>query len=369
MAYHYQSPYQILYDQHWQFVNTGLYEMLPRFLDTSYVLLFSAVHSQVASRMIHFLIFFTGIYTAAAFLKKYVSVWAAILFSFFTLFLNIQLLIESTTGYVDSGTAAIAFLFFITAVGHFHFRTSGYLYAALAFLALWVGLKYRAIGFGGGVFVVVGGAVFLTEFPKIMQFLKERKISARLLKAMKFGLISFSVFLLFGGYWYLKNFIFTGNPIFPFLLPCWGNKSCQIGQGFFGDWATPLSLKNLPVIRDVLFQKNFLFFQVTVVATVLGLFLPLLHRKSIPFLLALFWPLTVLIEILISQHVSGFLPRYFYHWYFLIPLSLSLPWVIPKKIPKIVLPIFLTGMTFLGIYTLVTAGVIIQPQIVIFNDH
>ena len=33
---------------------------------------------------------------------------------------------------------------------------------------------------------------------------------------LKLGL----VFLIFGGYWYVKNLVIYGNPIYPFILPC-----------------------------------------------------------------------------------------------------------------------------------------------------
>lgn len=366
MAYHFLSPAQVLYDRTWVFPS-GLYEMVPRFLETSYVLAFSAVKTHIAERLVHFLLYFLGIYSASAFLKKYVSTLAAVLFAFGALFINVGLLQASMTGYIDAGAAVLVLLFLLTAIGFFYTQEKGFLWAAAALLALSLGTKYTTIGFCGAVVAVVGIAYILSHLSVWSRKIRTKKIPSKWV--FQITLATLCVFVVFGGFWYIKNFIYTGDPLYPFLFPCWKGIPCQqYSQSFFTGWTTPLTLENLPKIEDEVFQHNAVLFQAVIVSLILGLVLPILHRKPIPFLITLFTPIIVCVEILVSQHVSGFLPRYFYHWYLLIPLVLALPWVRPKRVSPFILAGLLVVFTYFGIITFAGAGTTAQSQIIVFND-
>jgi hypothetical protein len=134
-----------------------------------------------------------------------------------------------------------------------------------------------------------------------------------------------TLFLVFGGYWYVKNFVLFGNPIFPFILPClWGHygASCPQASGFFGDWTMKITLANARIILSELFNKN-TFLQVLVLLTPVVSFWG--SNKKIR-ILSYFVFGTVVLELLILKYFSGFYIRYQQHMqlYLLLGVILTL---------------------------------------------
>ncbi|EKE20873.1 MAG: hypothetical protein ACD_7C00454G0001 [uncultured bacterium] len=164
---------------------------------------------------------------------------------------------------------------------------------------------------------------------------------------------SFLVFLILGGYWYLKNFLISGNPIYPFVFPCWHGWPCGTGRGFFQAWAMAIDKEHFPIIKSILFQKSNLLFYLTLISIILGFFSCLITKnKFVKFLIFIItW--SVILEIIISKNVTGFELRYYYHWFLLIPFLLVVPFNIFSKrneIPKFILLIYLIyGFAFIYI--------------------
>lgn len=337
LAYHYYSINTVFINPagSWNFPqNIYLYPMLPRFLETGYILFFSLTKTYAVARLLHFLIFFSSIFSIAIFLRKNLNIISAAIYVFLVLFLQGLLLIESTFGHIDAGAAALTNLTLITVSGYLLTKQKGYAFAAAGLFGLAIGIKYTIFTFL--IAVVLAGLILIImeksrEISKILQEIKRK--SFLLKQLIYFSIILFLV-LIFGGYWYIKNYFVTGNPIYPFLFACKNNISCAVKSEFFSGWRVALDINNFETIKNELFQNNNNLFIAMLVSLLLGLVFSFLTKNKILKILSLIIPLTISIEIIISRPISGFLLRYYYHWVILIPLALSLPFVALQKIKK-----------------------------------
>lgn len=318
LAYHFYSPSQLFTETAWPFLDgLGLYNMVPRFLNTSYTLMFSLSKTYVTARILHLHLVFSAIYAISLFIKKRINSYAAVFYSFFALLSSSYFLYQSTLGYVDAGAAIFANLFLVVVADFLYERKRELLTSAAIILGLVIGIKYTILAFLGSVIVIAFIIIIISG-----QF--KRSLFSNSLTAIIFAII-------FGGYWYIKNIILTGNPIFPFLFKCFRAIQCGTGYDFFASWSTPLDGYHFEFIRNVIFQNNLRFLSVTVAFLLFSIVISFVLKLRQLKLLSLLIPSAVLMEILISKNISGFELRYFFHWVLLIPLILVLPFGILSK--------------------------------------
>ena len=321
MAYHYISPFKLLNQTHWTF--GGLYQNLPRLLDTAFISFFSLTKTYATARVLHFLIYFSTALSVYLFIKKYLGLFTAITAFIFLTFLNIPMLQESTYGYVDVGTSSFVILSLLMLI-NYYFKNKlqdVYLYVFFIFLAL--GSKYSAISPA-----LVSSLLLIA--------LLVRRHNLKKLLSKKFLLIILMAMCL-GGYWYIKNWYLTGNPIYPFFFPC-KTGDCGVSQSFFF-WAIPLDLAHLPqILKSLVFPSQVVTTLLLGLVIVVSFFSPKKNRQLI-FLSLLF----ILLEFLLMSQVAGFELRYFYPWLVLIKiiLAISLAVVIKSVIRYVYLIPFL----------------------------
>ncbi len=322
LAYHFYSPARIIFEKSWPFLSgPGLYSMVPKFLDTSFLLMFSLTKTYAIARLLHFFIVFSAIYAIGIYLRKQVNLISAIVYIFLTILISPIYLTSSTQGYVDAAAAIFSILYVISLLDVIVHRERKYFYASSIIFGITISVKYTILAFMGSVTLIVGILFFITNFKKLINSLCKFRIS----------LITLSLIFLFGGYWYAKNLMMTGNPIYPFLFKCFPGIQCQTGFNYFSSWAIPLDYNHYLLIRSIIFQNSYFLILGTFASLTFVILLSLILNYKYTKILAFLIPTSVFLEILLSKNTSGFELRYFYHWVLLIPLSLSLPFVIFTK--------------------------------------
>lgn len=342
MAYHFYSPAQLLLENKWPFLGLGapsLYHMVPKMLETSFVLMFSLTKTYATARLLHFLIVFFSLYAIAIYIRKNIGILSAIIYSFLSLIMSASsFLAASTWGYIDAGTAVLANLFLITIIDAINKPQKNKIYVAALTFGLAIGTKYTSLGFIGSA-IFVGAVLFLLRnHHKITTRLKRIRFKSIAYKLIiKFLFIS-SLIIIFGGYWYIKNYIISGNPIYPFVFGCKNSWACGSGKGFFQGWAIAMDINNYPTIKDIIFQRSNLWFLTTVLSVIIGFITGKMTNNSIVRWISIIIPFSVILELILSRNFTGFDLRYYYHWVLFIPLLLILPLgIFPKtgKIPTI----------------------------------
>jgi hypothetical protein len=201
---------------------------------------------------------------------------------------------------------------------------------AVIFAAMALGTKYTSMMFLFSSTISLIGFLVISNnrsFFRSLRLLVSDKLALHKFKTKYFRELFISALLgiVFGGYWYIKNLIISGNPIFPFMFKCWdGILQCPQTSDFFSSWTTPFTLGNIELLKLSLFQTPQLF-QLSVVAMTISLFLSFLFKNRKLLLISTFIPFTIISEILISHNFVGFELRYFSHWILLIPILISLP--------------------------------------------
>lgn len=300
MAYHFISPYTLIYHlgSYWTY-NGGLYQNVPRLMDTLYILSFSLTNTYSVVRLLQFSILVTSLFCSFLFTKKLIGFLPAILFLLIFLSLPLQLPINSTIGYVDIPALSFLFLGFIFGIVYIFSKVSNYLILSSVFWAMAIGTKYTAL---------LGLTVFMLSFLIVFWF-RNRSFQSLFSRNLLFKAgISFIVF---GGYWYLKNFVIYGNPVYPFFFPCWGKYAvdCVRGSSFFGNWTMPVNFHTLyPIIKELLPQNLFLRIMLLVSPLIILFFG---NRKSKLILLLL--AISFVVELFILKYFSGFYIRYQQH--------------------------------------------------------
>ena len=332
-VYHYISPQVLTHQSVWRF--HGLYQNLPRLLETAFIGLFSLTRTYATARALHFLIYFSFQVTLYSYLKSKFSKSIAAFTCLVMNFLLPHLAFEATLGYIDIGTTSLILLVWLLAIESF---TDSMISPELLFIysGLALGAKYNALPA-----IAASGMVYLTS-------LYSRHIGFRLRKIPLYtALVS-----LFGGYWYLKNWLVTGNPIYPFFFTC-REGGCGQGQSFF-DWATPMGWRNfIQIISKFFYGMPYTGWVVSglIIAGILfG------KKKYRPFIL-------VSITLFIAEYITvslfaGFNLRYFYHWQILLWLVCILSAVglfsrmislLPRKFTGLIFTVAFVLMFFLSL--------------------
>lgn len=338
MIYQFYSPARIFWENSWNFLGNinsvsapNLYEMIPKFLNVGYWLIFSLTKTYATARLLHFLIVFSCFYAISIFLRKSVSLFVSLSYLFLTLYLSASFLHFSTLGYVDAGAAAFAALFLITVVDLLMIKKKNSLYASAVVLGITIGMKYTILAFLFSV-ILIGLIVAAFSYKKLIHTDIKKIFVGVFRKRQQF--VFFNTLLLaaiFGGYWYIKNFLMSGNPIYPFFFRCLHSWKCATGFGFFSGWAIPLDWQHFPLIKDIIFQSSNVFFYSVILSLILAIVGSRIFKIKLIQIISLLITLSVITEILLSNKTSGFELRYYYHWVLLIPLVLVLPFAILIK--------------------------------------
>ena len=302
MAYHYISPYSLYYESSWS-VGNGFYQNLPRLLETAYIALFSISKTYSVARLLHFSIFLTFIVSCYLFMKKKFGNMTAFVCLILLLLHPENFLLWSTFGYIDVGTTSLVMLGFVCFVEYALKKRESLIYFSFAFFGMAAGSKYSAI----------------TQFMSFLIILLIFNIKLRMKRPIiiKRMIIGIFVFTIFGGYWYIKNLIFTGNPIYPYLFGCRFENCQAISMGY----TDPLTLKNSLLIFKRVFVNN-IFLQYIFGISIL---LILTSRKKVMLITALIILLFVGLEIMLVKNISGYEARYFLHWQIMAVVLLVLP--------------------------------------------
>ncbi len=332
MIYHFYSPARLNLETSWVFlssINTSfgpsLYEMIPKLLNMSYWLMFSLTKTYATARLLHFLIVFSSVYSVSVFLRKNTSLFVSILYTFLSLYLSAFFLQFSTLGYVDAGAAAFAILFLITIADLFITKKKSNLYASGVILGITIGMKYTILAFLFSVILISIVLAVFSYHKDIYSII--RKLLRRSLRRHYTFLYFNTLFLIsiMGGYWYIKNFLMSGNPIYPFFFKCLHNWQCATGFNLFAGWAIPLDWKHYPQIKSIIFQGSNEFYYVTLISLILTIIGSRIVKKNRIYLTSLIITFSIITEIFLSKNISGFELRYYFHWVLLIPLILVLP--------------------------------------------
>jgi hypothetical protein len=342
MAYQFYSPAQLTLETHWPFWPvTGppsLYHMMPKTLNTAFIIMFSITKTYATARLLHFLLVFSSYYAIVSYIWKKVGRLPALILTFLMPFLTAStFLAASTWGYVDAGAAVLSILFLIATVDFVNKPNKYRLFVAAIFFGLAISIKNTVVAFLGSLLAVSVFLFLIIYYRRIRKIIMNKESIIILFS----GLI---IFLLFGGYWYLKNFLISGNPIYPFVFPCWYGWPCGTARGFFQAWAVAIGKEHFFLIKNILFQESNLMFYLTIFSVVLGFFAGLITRNKIVKYLIFTIVWSIILEIIISKNVTGFELRYYYHWFLLIPVLLVFPFVIFSRLKsnsKLVLSIYI----------------------------
>lgn len=343
MAYHYIAPSALLTLDRIKYTG-GLYADLPRNLNLFWEIIFSLTKTYSIARLFHFSIFVTSMLFAYRFISKNFGKLAGFLLVFIFFSIPQDIILTSTLGYIDVGAFSFLFIALISAVGYLIFENKTYLYLSLIFWGLNLGTKYTGI---------TNFVSFLIVFA-VIYFARIKTIREKIL--VKDLLIGATIFICFGGYWYIKNFILYGNPIFPFLFKCWGNhfEPCPQTSGFFGDWTVKVNFSNFGTILSQLLPRNKILMAGALVNVP---FLFWLDRRKIKDILIFIYS-TIFLEFIFLKYSSGFYARYQQHLqlYILLAIVLTLTYKYKDKtinlIRKIVLVFIIASSVFYYMFNL-----------------
>jgi hypothetical protein len=292
MVYHYLSPRALADITTWKF-GGGFYENLPRTIDTFYTLVFSLTHTYSVARLFHFLMLFTILVSVFGWVRERFGKVSALLFVTFCLYTNQNLIQDATSGYVDIAVSSLVFLGIISL-----WEQGQALWSAWGMA---VGTKYSAV-----IPLISNGLMYTFSFrPKVKQWI-----------------VIILMIALFGGYWYIKNLILTGNPTFPLYFPCLRyQESCIAKSSYFEGWIYKINIKNVPVIGGMIFSGNKKLAALFVLAGVLIL----LRKSKREGEIAIKILTIVLIDFLLMSFSSGYHPRYFIYIQFIFILFVVIP--------------------------------------------
>lgn len=251
LAYHYYSPIDITASTRWDFTNhIGLYYMLPRTLETAYGLMFTLANTYAIARLLHFVIFISSISAISIFLKEKINIFVALAYSFFAIFLFTVPLVDSTRGYIDVAPAILSNLLLITSLGWLMTKEKGYLYSAFALIGLVAGMKYTILGFIAAVIIFSLVFFIIRNISEVKKYTNLQILSNLIRSNLLTIFIVPVLVIVMGGYWYIKNYIITANPIYPFVFQCKNNITCGNKNEFFGEWGIKFKIENLPKIMQ-----------------------------------------------------------------------------------------------------------------------
>lgn len=343
MAYHFISPFAVTHLKAISYTG-GIYADLPRIMNMFYEIIFSLASTYSIARIFHFLILVTSMLYTFKILKLSFNWFTG--FAFVLIFFSLpqEIVLTSTLGYIDVAAYSFILIAISSFIGFYKFRSIDYLYVLSIFWAMNLGTKYTGVS-TFFVFVIMFLTLWLID-PNCPLKLIKPKILLKIVILL----------LTFGGYWYLKNFIWYGNPIFPFIFKCWGShiETCPQMGGFFGTWTTQITFNNLYLILSQLFVKNKILHLLVAMIPLFCFYIKDFKTKIITF----FMFACVLIELLLLKYFSGFYIRYQQHLqlYLLMSIVIMLTSELTNKtvqfISKIMMALLILVTISLYIYNI-----------------
>lgn len=342
MAYHYISPLTLKLMTPIHYVG-GLFSNVPRTLELFWILIFSLLKTYSVARLFHFMFLATSMLYCYSVLKKNFGFLIGLIFLLAFFSIPQDIVFNATLGYVDIGAMAFLTIGLISAIDFILNQNENSIVYAFLFWAMSLGTKYTAVSS-----FVVFALVFIILFAKF----KKGEIKKIIAQAWLQVLLAFFVF---GGYWYVKNFIAYGNPIYPLIFHCWGivAKECPRTDLFLGDWTTKVNLHNIYPILVELVPKNQLLRLLVILAPLISLFG---KNKKIKWLTVLLF-VAVILEMIILKYQSGFYLRYHQHIqiYLLLGAVLVFANTYTNRLIKIFVKLTLLGLVvtsfFMYIYS------------------
>lgn len=312
MAYHYLSPAQIINEKSWQFSPPTFYAMLPRTIETSFVTLFTITNTYSSGRLLQLCIYLSVIASSFLWLKENSGVASAIFFVWLLTSFSPNVFIDATSGYVDVGAASLIILFILIMAEWIKQKDFVFFPLIAAAAGISISVKYTTIF---GFF-----ATWLSTFFLITVYgLKKMFFTIKnyLYQTPKFLLF----FILFGGYWYLKNFIVSADPIFPFIS--------RPELNTLADWNyLTINWDSIEQIKLTVVPTNEIW-QLVSFSSLLAVVYSISFKKYIYLRGLMFLWIILLAEILLLSKFGLFDIRFFQHWLILLPFIFA--YAIPIK--------------------------------------
>jgi len=336
MAYHFISPYSVNYQlaDVWRF-DGGVLNNAPHLIDTFFTLGFSFTKTYSVVRLTLFTILSTSVIFVGHFLRRRFNFLVGFFFVLLFLSLPQDIVFTSTVGFVDISSYAFFIVGLILSSFSLFDKNNKLEVFSLAtiFLAMSLGTKYPVIT----ATVPLIFMLFILNLSQLKMLFNKSTV--------KNSVYLLLLFLVFGGYWYVKNFVIYGNPIYPFLFPCWGKYAvdCNTNISFFGEWTTKVNFANLKSIILSLIPGG----KPIVIMALLSMFTLFFkkynnERKIIIFYLSIF-----VIELISLKFISGFYIRYHQHMQILLLLSITISVYVFTKIKLPTVIKFVVAVLFL----------------------
>lgn len=312
LNYHFISPHQVMHQlkMFWTFEG-GTLMNVPRFIDNFYILTFSLTHTYSVVRLLQFLVLLTSLFYSFLLIKKLFGKMSAFLFLLIFLGLPLNLPLNATIGYVDVPAYSFMLLGLLLGIAFILKEYKEYLILSIIFWGMSIGTKYTSL-MTFAIFLAVFGVVYWFK-NKSLKILFDKGLLLKLFFGLTF----------FGGYWYIKNFVIYGNPIYPFIFHCWGKYNtsyCPLGSSFFSTWTTPVNLRTLyPIINQLLPGNIFLHIVLAISSVMIFLFGNKKIKKILLMIILVFG-----MEMMILKYFSGFFLRYQQHLAFTLILAIVL---------------------------------------------
>lgn len=281
MAYHFISPSQLLHISTWHF-DGDFYPNLPQVFDLFFVLIFSLTKTYSVVRLFIFTSLITSFLFTFSFLKKHFGRLPAYFFVFSFFSLPQAIVHLATVGFVDVPTFSLMLVGLILLIEFFINSQTDSLLLSSIFWGMSLGTKYTAL------------SAFASILPiTVCLAIYKLKLRSLLLPPL--------LLLIFGGYWYVKNLLVYGNPLYPMF----GGASIP----FSGSWTTQIDLVNIKKILGELFPQNTLL-QLFVIISPIYMFFN--NSKRTRYVSILIFT-SVILELIALKKFSGFYARYHQH--------------------------------------------------------
>jgi len=216
LAYHLPEAMQIAQGNFFSIGGFGnMLSNTPKLMESLYALAY-VVSGFALINLVHYQILLVSFLVIFSFLRKEFNATAGLL-AVILIFSLYELLVNATSPYVDAATVALevsAILFFFTYLKYGQ-RESAIISGILYGLAL--STKYLPF-----YSLVIVACLFVSYF-----VIKKENRRAIIIDCALFG----GVIVLFGGFWYVKNWIVLGNPLYPFIFSHVGFTDVQLAQG------------------------------------------------------------------------------------------------------------------------------------------
>lgn len=346
MAYHFVAPSALKSISVANYTG-GIYADLPRMLDFFWQQVFTLFKTYSVARLFHFTILASSMLYAYSVLKRNFGYITGFLFVLMFFSLPQEIVLTSTLGYIDVGAYSFMLVAIAAWVDFLLNPDRNKLDLVTVFWAMNLGTKYTGLS----AFI----SFLMISLALVVLF--RRKSVAKV--SWKDIFRSSTIFAVFGGYWYIKNLVLFGNPIFPFIFECWGNhiEQCPATGGFFGDWTTKINLQNFELIITELIPKN-RWLQTMIFMSPLALIMTIGNKTKVV-VTALF--LNVFLELLMLKYFSGFYVRYHQHMQLYLMMAFSI-FIGSKKI------VYSKFFNVVILITFLTSGLVYTYNVKYFNS-